>query len=330
MPAADDPELSTAVQYTVEQIRITVDQLRESWEWLLEHTAPGHASSASAPAQTDEQAERLEALGHSDRAYRDWNLRHGMSALPPSPAAVRIGAVDAQAAVAAAVMEAVHLVAEQLRACYIGGRGRQGDTVRAALDWIAADSSYEWASAEPVGCLISSPEQLVDELAAGRDEVRRAALAAASGYALFVDPLDGLRDEATAAKVDKLLQRADRAARAATRTLDEEPEPVIDPDTGRPARCPACGRRSLQLQNGEIRCVSSSCSCTGDAVPDQPECGCRRPEKRAGRPHAWGRAEVDQLWAAISAAVPQAVKRSLGHGAAGHGGWQSRDMAGQQ
>lgn len=277
-----------AVTFTVEQIRITVDQLLVSWEWLLEATEPGRGTPAPAPALTDAQAERLEALGHSDRAYRAWNLRHGMSALPPSAAAVRIGAVDAQAAVAAAVTEAVHLVAEEARACYVGGLHRQADTVRAALGWLAGTA------------------------------------------ALFVDPLGELRNETTAAAVDRLLQRADRAARAATRTLDEEPEPVIDPDTGRPARCPACGRRSLQREGTGIWCVSATCVCTGEAAPDRAECGCRQQEKRAGRRHAWPVGEEDRLWDAIDAAEAPQPQPVIRRGAVGHGGWQSRGMAGQQ
>jgi len=139
-----------------------------------------------------------------------------------------------------------------------------------------------------------------------------------------------VRDPELAAAAEQLLARADRTARAAAGADDDPAEQLVDDQTGRPARCPACGRRSLQREATRlIRCISASCRCTGDAEPDVDECGCRRSEKRPGLPHVWNRATEDELWAAIDY-QPQPARPRLGHGGQGHGGWQSRDLAGQQ
>jgi hypothetical protein len=149
---SQQPDTTTAVAYTVEQIHVSIDLLRESWGWLLELVEPGHASARSAPAVTDEQAERLEALGHSDRAYRDFNLRWGMSALPPSPAAARIAVLDAQAIVAVHVLDAARAVATAGNAVYLGGRPSMAASVRNALDWLdhAVDGLRDGQLAETI------------------------------------------------------------------------------------------------------------------------------------------------------------------------------------
>lgn len=280
----------TAAAFTIEQVRLTIDRLRESWAWLLELVEPGRGGSGPSGAMTDDQAERLEAVGHSDRAYRAWNLRHGMSALPPSPAAVRLAVIDAQTVVAAAVVEAAHLAASAADAVYVGGRSDRTATVEAALNWL------DWHAAK--------------------------------------DALAQVRDQQVAAKIDRLLQRADRVARQAARCEDDEVVPLQD-------RCPACGRRSLQQEVGRdadgrtlrrvIRCISSSCRCTGEASPDSPACGCGQAFKRHGRAHAWTPDLLDGphgLWAAIAAA-PARRRPPVTTGAAGHGGWQSRRTVGQ-
>lgn len=271
---------SDAVAYTVEQTHITIDKLRESWGWLLELVEPGRCSAGAARAITDDQAERLEALGHSDRAYRQHNLRHGMSALPPSPAAVRLPVVDAQVLVATLVLDAARTAATAAGSVYIGMRPSLAESVADALCWL-------------------------EESALGE-----------------------IRDERTAAKLDQLLQRADRTARSAAHCTDEEVESL-----GRP--CPACGRRSLQRESSPggaarvVRCVSKSCRCAGEATPDRPGCTCRKEHKREGKRHAWLPSELDGpygLWAAIEAL--DRPRDRVRRAAAGHGGWQSRNMGG--
>lgn len=289
-----------AAYYAIEQIHITADRIREAWTWLVELTEPGPAAAVPAPAMTDEQAERLEAAAHQARAYRAWNLAHGTTALPASPAPVRLAVVDAQAVVDALLAHAV----DRLRAA--GHRpghpvpvdGRPGVPDRLA-----------WITGYRLGLGTT-----------GRD-----------GILLIEGAIATVRDPELAADVEQLLTRADRAARAAAADVDDPGEQLIDPATSRPARCPACGRRSLQREStGLIRCVSQSCRCTGDAEPDHPECGCRRWEKRPELAHVWTRSGELELWDAIEAARPAGGRRGVGRGAAGHGGWQSRDMAGQQ
>lgn len=283
MTEHEQPAATTAVAYTVEQIHVTIDRLRESWEWLLLLVEPGRSASTRSSATTDDQLERLEAIGHSDRAYRAWNLRHGMSALPPSPAAARVAVLDAQAVVAAQVDTAVHLAASALQVSYVGAQPSVAESVRAGLRWLAGG--------------------------AGRPAV-----------------LDEIRDERVAATIDKILQRADRTARAAAQCPDEEPGEALT------ERCPACGQRSLQREeNRMVRCVSKRCVCTGDASPEQPACGCGQKPRRPGTTHVWLPSQLDGpygLWAAVAAVARS--RPSVRRGASGHGGWQSRGMAGMQ
>ncbi len=299
---------ATAAAYAIEQIHATVDEIREAWAWLVELAEPGPAGPAPTPPATEQVEEQLTAHGYQQRAWRAYNLAHGMSALPPSPAPVRVAVVDAQVAVDQLVAKAVLTLAET------GGERTQAraDAAVAAgvprmLDWIAG-----W-------------------------EVARLGADGRGGVWIKLGAIGRVRDAELAADVEQILRRAARTARAAAGVDAEQPaEPVIDDQTRRPARCPACGRRSLQQTFGSdgrprlIRCVSQSCLCTGDAQPDRPECGCRRSEKREGLGHVWIRSTEHELWNAIDRAYPNPAHRSIGRGAAGHGGWQSRDMAGQQ
>lgn len=290
-----------SVRYTVEQIHISIDRIRAAWTWLCLLVEPGHATTPAGTAVGDAQAERLEALGHSDRAYRAYNLKHGMSALPPSPAPARVGIIDAQVAVHTLIADAVWLLAST------GGRQAQRGADAAALDVPAA---LDWFTGAPLAELGYS---------------------GADGVWWRAGALDRIRDSHLAADLDKLLQRAVRTAEAAA---------GIDVAMTRPLehRCPACGRRSLQLEHSSttrtrwtVECVSERCVCSGPARPDQPACGCGRQEHREGRRHVWPYAELDGphgLLAAVTAAT--ATRPGVGRGAAGHGGWQSRNMGGAQ
>lgn len=297
---------ATAARYAIEQIHLTVDRLRDAWDWLVALAEPGRPQPTPTRAMTDDQAERLEARGHSDRAYRAWNLRHGMSALPPSPAGARLDVVDAQAVVDRLVVDAVLTLAQT------GGLRTQGRADAAAAAGVPA--MLDWLAGVEVGLGRT-----------GRDGVWLKLRAA----------VDRVRDPKLAADVEQLLGRADRIARQAAAATDDVGEQVVDPDTSRPARCPACRRRSLQRElDGAgrprlIRCISQSCLCAGDAEPGRDECGCRRAEKREGLQHVWIPSAEHELWSAI-ADQPRPTRRGVGRGAAGHGGWQSRSMAGQQ
>jgi hypothetical protein len=304
---------AAAAAYAIEQIHVLADQLRQSWAWLVELAEPGPATPAAAAAETDDRAERLEADAHEARAYRQHNLRHGLSALPPSPAPVRIGIVDTQIHIDQLVnLAAARLAAAGHRASYripvadaraYGERRRHSPGVPALLDWITGD------------------EIRIGLGHTGRDGILRLQLGA----------IATVRDPQLAADVEQLLARAARTAAAAAGDVDDPGEQLLDPDTNRPARCPACHRRSLSRSStGLIRCVSQSCRCTGNAEPGHDECGCRRTDKRVDLAHVWTRGNEHQLWAAIDSARTTGDHRGVGRGATGHGGWQSRDMAGQQ
>lgn len=288
------------VGYTAEQIRITIDRLRQSWAWLRLLVAPGRETSVGT-AVDDQRAERLTAVGLQARAYRDWNLRQGQYALPPSPASARIGIVDAQVDVHGLVLTAVQHLARHLELGYVGRRNTVDQAVTTALDWLTGDAG----------------------------EPGRRWIAGVDGVYWRTGPLDDLRHAGFAVGLDRDLQRADRIARTAARVLDDRVQPIEH-------RCPACGQRSLQLQydgddrrTWQVRCVSQRCRCAGTGEPGRPACGCHQRTRYAGRPHAWAYGELDGpygLWAAIAAA--SLTRPRLAARTNGHGGWQSRDRAG--
>lgn len=281
---------------SVEQVEDAVDRLRLSWGWLVLLAEPGRERRPGRAVDED-QAEALAARGMSDRAYREWNLRHGMSALPPSPAAAQLSVVDAQAVVARLVREAVDAIAAARRSTYVGGRPGAA-AVLDALDWLTEGGA---------------PRPFV---ATRRGVVGRAGVLA---------DLHNNRDRELLARVLRLLGRADAAARAAAGVVDEEVRPIGH-------RCPACRYRSLQLtpQTGTVRCVRRSCRCAGDG------CGCLQVDRRKGRAHVWVRANLDSGLGALATAIAMAdaidaqvdrdrgVDRRVRSGMRGHGGWPDR------
>lgn len=287
----------TAAAIAVDLLRITLDELREAWSWLDALVEPGHTASGAATAIDDARADRLEAIGHSDRAYRMWNLRQGMSALPPSPAPARIGIIDAQVDVHFAVTTAVLLLAKTGNATTQLMAERAAATVPTALDWLAP----EWPGL-------------------GRD--------GGDGVWCRTGAIDRIRDAQLAEDVHRHIRRANRVARAAARE-DVDASNILP----LPQRCPACGRRSLQVERPAVdrrtwvvRCVSAACRCAGEG-----ECGCGGGRDRAGRRHVWPYGELDGHAGLLQAVDRLASERPvIRSGAAGHGGWQSRNMAGQQ
>lgn len=270
----------SAVDELVEQIRARLDELRQAWAWLALLTEPGRETS-SAMVVDDAQAERLAAQGMAARAYRAWNLRRGMTALPPTPAAARVSVLDARVAVHDLVLEVARTVAAAAGSTYVGGR-HGDDAVVAALDWLE-----EGWRPDPWLC--------------GVDGVRWRA-----------GPLDRMRDATLAARVAHGLQRANTVARQAARVAGEDPVQPLE------YRCPACRAQSLQLHydvqdlaavaasGGRARprnvsrwyvaCVSQRCRCTVQA------CGCGMRSRIAGRRHAWSYGELPDLWRAIERA----------------------------
>lgn len=288
------------VAFTIDQIRITLDRIRTAWAWLTLLVEPGRERTGSV-AVDDAQAERLEAMGRSDRAYREHNLRHGLSALPPSPTPVRLAVIDARVAVHDLVTRAVDLLAMT---------GGDATRTRAEAATGTVPAALRWIDGAPIA-----------ELGA----------TGTGGVWWQVGGLDRVRDAQLAADVDQLLQRAARIAESSAGITGEPTRPLEH-------RCPACGRRSLQLEHGSrdrnrwlVRCVSERCTCAGPGSPEQPACGCRDPQRLPGRRHVWPYAELDGPYGLLSAlSTAAAEKPGLRRGASGHGGWQSRGMAGQQ
>ncbi|MDG4768761.1 hypothetical protein [Solwaraspora sp. WMMD792] len=105
---------------TPDAVRGQIEALREAYSWLALLVEPGRERRPGRPVD-DAQAERLEAQGRADRAYRQWNISRGLSALPPSPAAASVTVVDAQASVRRRVLDIAHRVAAWQHASWVGG-----------------------------------------------------------------------------------------------------------------------------------------------------------------------------------------------------------------
>jgi hypothetical protein len=301
--------------FVVDQIRATIGQLRIAWSWLAELVEPGR-DSAPAAVLSDEARARLDDLAAAERADRFAPPSHlppgarqfapaSAYALPATRAGARIGVLDARARVHALVVDAAHTVAAQLGAVWVGDR--PGDAgVLDALDWLDA----------PPNRWIASTRGVV-------------------GWRPDGGVLDQLRDADTVAMVDTALMRALRLARAGARDVEGEHTAPVD------GRCPACGRRSLELDFGSVAelhagetserarrgwtvsCLSESCRCVGEG------CRCRQRVRYEGRRHAWAYGELagpHGLWRAMSAASRRrrGPETRVGSEAAGHGGWAER------
>jgi hypothetical protein len=280
------------------QVRETVARLRESWGWLWLLVVPGPERRRSM-AVDDDQAERLEARGFEARAYREWNLRRGLSALPPAAAPARLDVVDAQAAVHRLVTGLARRVAAHLDASYVGGGTEVTAAVVDVLDWLT----------------LGGPGRRIVVDAGG--EAWRAGI---------LDDLHDQRDAGLLAHIARTLAAADDLARTAAGVVAEPVRPVEH-------RCPACRHRSLQLHHAgrdksawTVVCVRRSCVCAGAG------CGCLRRGRREGLPHVWGRSEMDGPYGlATAVAVAQALagaRPRVGADAAGPGGWPERRRAG--
>jgi hypothetical protein len=307
--------LIDSAPYVVEQIRVTIIDLRTAWGWLDELVEPGR-DSAPMPVLSDEQRVRLDEVAAAERVDRlapPVNLPPGARqfaptsayASPSTRAGARLGVIDARATVHGMVLETARLVAGFLHASYVGGRAGAAAVLDALefIDgprpcWVATVAGVIWWR-EPAGAIVD------------------------------------VRDVDALAAVDVALQRALRVARRAARDVDGDPVAPVD------HRCPACGRRSLELDYGSqqelvdgavreqarrrwtVSCVSLACRCAGEG------CGCRQRVRYEGRRHAWAYGELSGpygLWRAIAAADRRrrGPEARVGSETAGHGGWSER------
>jgi len=243
------------------ELYLAAEQLAESWAWLALLLEPGPGSRPARPV-TDAQRARDALRAREDRESRILNAASGAIALAPEPVPVRLGVIDAQAAIHTLVMRAVQMVAGIHGAQYIP---HATEPVMEALDWLTLDLPARFA--------VDRAGTAVQHLA------RPAAL---------VD----VRDPAVLGAVGELLARADRIARETAGVVDEDRVPIRAP-------CPACGRRSLyaggmaqdDARRRYVACNRQSCRCTGS------DCGCGQRVRygpvgdRPGRRHVWPRGE---------------------------------------
>lgn len=269
-----------------------LDRLREAWGWLQLVLAPGPESSAHRP-YSDAGAEALSARAMEAATYREIALAHKQSALAPAPAPLRLDVLDAQESVRRMVLEVVADVAQYHREEPAGPGTRRVATVDTALAYLEGARDRAVLVVDPVG--VCWRMDRISEIGA-------------EGVLALIG-----QDLAAAAE---LARRASRVTEGTVLQLEH--------------RCPACGRRSLQLEcdgadqrQWHVCCVSASCLCKGS------ECGCLQPVREAFQPHVWSRSELGGsfgLSAAIEAASRRARRRRgrLSSSAGGHGGWPER------
>lgn len=274
-PPPEPNPLVDPVPYLVEQILVSVAELRIVWGWLGDLVEPGR-DTVVVPVLTDDQRAAAAARARAEVAER------AGSAMPSTPAGARLQVVDAKVAVHGQILDAAGTAAAAVGAVYVGLRAGDAGVID-ALGWL-------YGNVGNVG----------------------------NAQAL--------------AGVDRLLQRAVRIGHTAARVVDGAHTAPVD------HRCPACGRRSLQLdyvseqllaaaldrelsrRGWTVACISASCRCSGTG------CGCRQQVRIEHRRHAWGYGELGGrhgLWAAIRTADrrrrgPETRVRSE---SAGNGGW---------
>jgi hypothetical protein len=272
---------------TPDGVRQQIEALREAWAWLALLVEPGRERRPGRPVDED-QAERLETRGRSDRAYRDWNLRQGLSALPASPAAASVAVVDAQAAIRRRVLAIVHEVANWHRSSWVGG-----PDVDDALSWLdAGGSGRPW---------------VVDQ----------------AGEAHRASVVDELRDRRRIGwLVDELAEVA-AYARESAGVVAEPVRPVAwrCPACGSPSLQLAHPGANKSLWT--VSCVRRSCLCAGagcGCLRRDRRQGLPHVWTRAELP-------VLAQAVAIADRVAREGRPATGSAAAGHGGWSDRRTA---
>lgn len=274
-----------------------VARVQQAWAWLGLLVEPGR-ESRSMPLLTDAQRTRIAEAVTAERADRTARARPGMpgwmrsrgssDALASTSAPARLGIVAARAAVHQLVIDAARAAAAALDSVYIGQRADDA-AVDDALAWLAGGQPV-WVASEISILGRHLPPEILDQLTT-----------------------DAL------AEVARLLARADQTARAAAGVEDDTCMPFPHP-------CPACGRRSLQLnvpgadrRTWTVQCVREACLCTGEG------CRCRHAVRYPRRRHFWAYGELDGVWGLWNAiAAARTPPRPVRSATTGHGGWSER------
>lgn len=282
-----DPDDARALADAVARAEYHAAQLLRAYAWLLVLTTPGREPRPAPGLLSDRALESRAAEAAKEAAERRKSPRVGVGALATTAAPAAVVMLDAQAAVVRAVGRVTRRVGRHIPPTHrlpARRRARPSDVVD-AIHWLAGGDPA-WA-VSPAG-----------------EVLRQGVLSELQSLRVAERVVEDLRDAADAA----------RSAAAIT------PDRVV-PYPGGP--CPACGRRSLQidatLSNPRwwwVECISEACVCTGPGCP----CG-RLPFSTDRGRHSWRGAQLQRLDAAIAARRRRSPVRST---VRGHGGWPDR------
>lgn len=281
------PDEALALADAVARAEYHAGQLLRAYAWLRVLATPGREPRPAPRLLSDRARDARAAQEAAEAKDRRRSPRVGVGALATTAAPASLVMLDAQAAVVRTVGRLTRKVGRHVPAQHrlpARRRARPSDVVD-ALYWLAGGDPG-WA-VSPAG-----------------EVVRQGVLAEVRSERVVEQVVEDLRDAADAA----------RSAAAIT------PDRVV-PYPGGP--CPACGRRSLQidatLSNPRwwwVECISEACVCSGPGCP----CG-RLPFSTDRGRHSWRGAQLQRLDAAIAARRRRAPVRST---VRGHGGWPER------
>lgn len=263
-------------------------RLVRAYGWLRVLTEPGRESRPAPPLLTDDQLAWAREQSAIEAAERD-------------SYAFATGATPARLDVITAQTRAVRVVGRLVRTVGRATGHRFGVMVTLhqlphALDYLAGDG-LDYLVDEP------PPRQW----------------AGTSGGELYPRGVLGYAPTTTVDRIVEQLREAADAARTVAGITEDRVLPFSE------GKCPACRRRSLQIdatlarpEHWTVTCISEACVCAG------PGCGCRQQIRIEGRRHGWPYAELDGPWG-----LRQAIRFAQEHhpirsGVAGHGGWAER------
>lgn len=274
----------------LDQARLTIDRLRECWSWLEILVEPGRETRGPGQVETDAVRELQFYRAMHERAYKEWNLRHGRGALASTSAGARVSVLDARAAVHGQVVAVAKRIALSVDAVYLGPASSV-DPVLAALNWIGA--ALDGVRDADLAAVVDTDLQRAARLA--YDACR----------------VDGDLERGAAGVVRELYAPIDgRCPACRNRSLQ-----LVYDGSSLSNSVSDMVRRS----KWHVRCVSDRCCCRGQ------DCSCGQRVRYAGRRHAWAFGELTGpygLWRAMEAASP--ARSRLESRTMGHGGWSDR------
>lgn len=293
--------VATRAAADVAEARIALTHLRDSWVWLRDACEPGKATRLPARLVSEDERE-IEAAQHRlDRYWAGIAVRAGRVPTQHADAA-RVGPVVARVTIArdlkaltermwhhrtGAVLTWPTVTDPQARVLTVGC-------------WYCSSNGQAWYPT-PAGSVYGTcpdchgaGERAANDACRVCSNVRactcdRADAFVAASMRLLGIELDGRSvAQMPAREASRVLTRADRTARQASRTANLE----IHLDTP----CPACRFREMVAvcdvagwAKATVECRRKLCACTG------PGCRCGRPVRCEGRRHVWQAVEWNDL-----------------------------------